>query len=425
MKLEDKQKRKESRDNTRLKRELQVCKVFELKLDVSHLSKDKKEYLNRLFLEAKWFYNYLLSSEDIFKFNDKVKEVCILNKDKQLESRELKFLTAQMKQDLKQKCFSSIKMFSSKKKQKNKVGKLKFKSRVCSVPLRQFGITYRIENKNYVFIQGFKKHFKVLGLDQIPEQAELANANLVRKPSGYYLKVTCFVPKEQKLESGKSIGLDFGIKDNITDSNGNKYNFYFQESKQLKKVSRKLNRCKNGSSNRYRTKLQLQKQYEKLTNKKKDKKNKFVSNLIKSHDVVVIQDENLKAWHQSKMKGWGRKIQYSIMGGIISELKKYSETLVIDRWFPSTQLCPQCGTLNKPSLDKRIYVCVCGYQEDRDVHSARNILREGFKKLCREPIQSPLDEEKASIGNVSPVSSYLMTPEATALQGVVAHLKRR
>ncbi len=340
----------------------------------------------------------MIASDDIFKFNDKVKKVFILNKNREKEEREIRYLSAQMKQSLKYRCFSSIKSLSTKKKKGRlkEVGKLKFKSRISSIPLNQFNMVYRIESRNYIFIQGFKKHFKVLGLNQIPPEAEFANANLIKKASGYYLKITCFLPKVEKKKTNNVIGLDFGIKDNITDSNGKKFNFQFPETKRIKEISRKFNKSKKGTKKNRILYEQLQIAYEKLSNKKKDVKNKFVSKLIRENDLVVIQDENLKAWQASKMKGFGRKIQHSILGGVKSELRQHPETLMIDRFFPSTQLCPICEKLNKLSLEDRIYSCACGYSFDRDIHAARNILNEGLRILGREPIKVLLDEKKIS-----------------------------
>jgi Zn ribbon nucleic-acid-binding protein len=61
---------------------------------------------------------------------------------------------------------------------------------------------------------------------------------------------------------------------------------------------------------------------------------------------------------------------------------------VVNRFFPSTQLCPQCNTKNKLSQWERTYSCKCGYTEDRDLKSAQCILNEGLKNLvpteCRE-----------------------------------------
>ena len=373
---------------TKEKRKSQVCKVYELKFDMSHLSKEKSLYLKQLFLEAKWLYNSILSSKNIFKFDLKNKKIIVLDKDKNQIEKELKVLSSQMRQAVHQKVYYSIKSLSSKKKKgkSKEVGRLKFKSRIDSIVLNQFGVTFRIENEKYIFIQGFKKHFKIKGFKQIPENVEFANSTLIRRCGNYYLKVTCFLPKEEKIKTGKSVGLDFGIKDSVIDSDGNKYLFQFPETKQLKKISRKLHKAKLGSNNRYKVKNKLSKEYEKISGRKKDCKNKFVSKLVKENDVICIQDEMIHNWHKSKMRGFGRRIQFGISGGIISDLKKKSETILVSRNFPSTQLCPKCGSLNKIGLDERVYFCSCGYFEDRDIHSAKNILNQGLKQIGRESI---------------------------------------
>ena len=53
----------------------------------------------------------------------------------------------------------------------------------------------------------------------------------------------------------------------------------------------------------------------------------------------------------------------------------------IDRYFPSTKLCFNCGTTRDIDLSERIYTCECGYREDRDVNAAKNILAEA-KRLA-------------------------------------------
>ena len=158
--------------------------------------------------------------------------------------------------------------------------------------------------------------------------------------------------------------------------------------------------------------MKLKKLYEKLTNQKKDCKNKFVSNLKKSYDLIVIQDEQIHNWHKSKMKGWARRIQHSIMGGIISELKKHSETLVIDKYFPSTKLCPNCGRLNNISLNDRIYICACGYIRDRDTHSANNILNEGLRDFYGSRNTMPVEKISDLTGTNVPDKQFSMKQEA-------------
>ena len=381
--------------DTRDRRKSMDCKTFEVKFDKSKFSTEKKNYLNRLFLEAKWIYNSILGHADPFKYNTKIKTVEVLNKDREWEERELEAISSQMKQSIGRRTVDSIVGLSRKKKKGGKIGRLKFKSEINSIPLVQNNVTYKINNDKYIKLQGFKKPFKVKGLHQIPEGAELANANLVRKAGDLYLKITCFVPKKEKVKTGNMIGLDFGIKDNVITSDGDKFNFCFPETNAIKKSSKKLSRCKKGSRRRFKAKIKRQKTYNKLSNQKKDVKNKFVSKLVKENDIIAIQDESIHEWHQNKL--CGKKVQHSIMGGIILGLKQHPETLiVVDKYFPSTQLCPKCERKNKHTLDQRIYSCECGYSCDRDIHASRNILNEGIKQLGTERIKTLLTEQTTS-----------------------------
>lgn len=380
MKQEFKNLRKQSILENRNRRKSQVCKTYEIKFDKSHLSKEKKEYLNRLFLEAKWFYNYILSQEDIFDFDTKIKTVKVRNKDKELEDRELLHLSSQMRQGIYGRMQDSIKSLSSLKKNGEKVGGLKFKSQVNSIPLLQYDNTYRIEsNRKYINIQGFRNHFKVNGLNQIPKDSEITSATLVRRQNDYYLYITCFLPKVEKIFKEEAIGIDFGIKDNLTLSNGEKFNIRVPINNRTKILQKQFKHKTKYSKNWNRLKVNVKKSHRKTFLKKKDKRNKVVSYLTNTFKVICFQDENIKEWHQ----GWfGKQVQESIMGGIISDLKLKSETsIVVDKWFPSTKLCPNCKRKNDIGLDERIYSCICGYSKDRDVHSARNVLTEGLKQL--------------------------------------------
>lgn len=93
---------------------------------------------------------------------------------------------------------------------------------------------------------------------------ELANANLIKKANGYYLKVTAFINKENFKETkknGKEIGLDFGIKTNLATSEGEKIDVSIGESDRLKRLQREMFRRTKGSNNRYRTIKLIQREY--------------------------------------------------------------------------------------------------------------------------------------------------------------------
>ena len=83
------------------------------------------------------------------------------------------------------------------------------------------------------------------GIKQLPKDCEFANANLLKKPDGYYLKITTYQSKEKEKKqnkNGKDIGLDFGIKTSITTSEGEKIDISIGESDQIKALQRKLER---------------------------------------------------------------------------------------------------------------------------------------------------------------------------------------
>ena len=377
MNIEKSNKIKEALRETRLKRQSQRCKVFEIKIDVSHLNKKEQEILKMFFVEAKWVYNYILSQKDPFKYDYKTNPIKVMNKEGKLIKKELKYLPAKNRQDVVKILHQNIYALSKIKKKKIKVGKLKFKSSYNSIDLSQYGTTHKIVSGNRMKINGIKRPLRVKGLKQIKETYEIANAKLLKKPSGYYIKLTCFeyIKPEQIKKTGKEVGLDFGISRNITTSDGKIFNVFIEETGRLKGLQTKMNRRqKKGSNNRYKTVLKIQKEYEKLNNRKKDISNKIVNYLLTNYDFVYMQDENLRGWQKGR---YGKAVQHSCMGSIKAKLKIAKNVVLVNKWFPSTKMCYQCGKMNEIDLSQRIYKCECGLEEDRDLKASKTILHVG------------------------------------------------
>ena len=371
---------KKSMRETCLRRMSQTCKVYTVKIDESRLSNRQAEQLKMLFVEAKWIYNDILNyseNNDICTYNTKIKSVDVLNKDKIKETRELKYIGSQMKQSVFANILSNIKMLSTKKKQGNKVGKLKYISEYKSLNLKQYGNTYKIYGNKRIKIQGVSGKLVVNGLDQfinIPG-IEIANAYLLKKPDGYYIAITTYqnidsFPEKEYI--GEEIGIDMGIKDNITLSNGEKFSCFIGESERLKKLQCKLSRQQKGSNNRYKTRLLIRKEYQKIDNKKNDSANKLVHYILLCKNVYM-QDENLKGWQSSY---FGKQVQHSILGKVKFKLLMSSQVHVLGRYTPTTKYCPICGNIKDDiSLSDRVYHCDnCGYESDRDIHSANNMI---------------------------------------------------
>ena len=237
---------------TKERRSNMNCRVISVKIQENRLSKAKLEKLYRCFLEGKWLYNAVvatdsLSLEDTSKVQVKVKDI--------FETREIITLSAQMKQSVVDSAKTNISNLSKAKQKGLKVGRLKYKKECNEINLKQFGKTYKIKSHNKISIQNIGV-LVVNGLEQINlNEVEFANAKLIKKPSGFYINITVYSKKQSQPTTEKEVlGVDMGIKDQLTFSNGVKVNFYVEETEQLKGLMRKLSRQVKGS-NQYKQTL--------------------------------------------------------------------------------------------------------------------------------------------------------------------------
>jgi putative transposase len=345
-------------------------------LKIQNLTRQKEERLNRAFLEAKWFYNWLVSNLNRLSMPaHKITQVEVKVGDK-FEPRELQVLGGQVKQEIANRIKDNLKGLRQLKERGHKVGALKPKPFVNFIPLVQYGNTHKIDfrhNKVKIVRLG---EFRVLGLHQIPPNAEIASATLIRKPSGYYVHVTCYLPKEEGYPEpvAEAVGIDFGVKDKLTLSNGLRIDFEVPETLRLKRLQRLLARKLRGSKNREKVLRLLRREYERIANRRRDCQNKIIA-FLKHYRVVVWQDDSIKGWAAQ----FGRQVHRSGIGGLKLRLSASLRTpILVERFVPTSQICAACGQKLSLTLSDRILRCNCGWVCDRDLNSALNILRFGL-----------------------------------------------
>jgi putative transposase len=299
-----------------------------------------------------------------------------------------------MKQGIIDRAKDSLRSLHRLKEKGHQVGTLKFKKHVNSIPLKQYRHTWWIVDENHVHIQGIReKKLRVRGIAQIPKKAEATSAMLIRKHGDFYLHITTYKCKEllsntcleQNKEQAlreKSIGIDLGIKNQITLSGGIRINYSVPITKKMKRLQRELNRREYESKNWYKTKEKLGKEYNKAVNQKRDIKNKLIHKPTETFNIICLQNDSIKAW----MKNYGSKVISTGLGGITSALKRKGQTpIVVSRFYPSTQKCSNCSEVNMIERSETVYACLkCGLVIDRDLNSARNIEKEGLKMLKNE-----------------------------------------
>ena len=299
----------------------------------------------------------------------------VKSRDGVFEERKLEHLSFTVKQAMIEAMISSMKTLSTLKKRGYKIGPLKFKSDYNVVHLKRIHTSYQVyAEQRKVKIAGVHRRLKVKGLQQIPENAEFANAKLLKTPDGYHLNITAFLPKEELKEERKlEVGIDFGCSTAFTLSTGEKIDCSVGETERLKRLQQKLKFLKKGSSNRRKLVEAIQKEHLKITNKKNDAANKIVHRLLNEFRLIAIQDEQLAEWQQSHH---GRAVQHSVLGRVKAKLKQSSKVYVCSKWEATTKTCSSCGHKQEMPENVRVYECPeCGLHLDRDVNAALNILK--------------------------------------------------
>lgn len=212
------------------------------------------------------------------------------------------------------------------------------------------------------------------------------------KAGKYYISVLVDMPEQNmQVNNNSGIGIDLGLKDFAICSDGSVYKNINKTigikkiEKRLKREQRKLSRkiisSKNNSTqnNLKKQKLKVQKLYQRLTNIRTDFLNKTIDSIVKTKpSFIVIEDLNVSGMMKNKhlSKAVVQQKFFEFRTKLISKCKENNiELRIVDRWYPSSKLCHNCGHIKKDlKLKDRTYVCSkCGYIEDRDINASLNL----------------------------------------------------
>ena len=214
--------------------------------------------------------------------------------------------------------------------------------------------------------------------------SQIKRVRLVKRADGVYVQFCVDVDRKESTEpSGNTIGLDVGLKEYYTDSNGTTVEnprFLIKGEKILKRSGRRVSRKVKGSKNRNKARQILGKRHLKISRQRKDHAVKLARCVISSNDVVAY--ENLRIKNMVKNHCLAKSINdaswYQFRVGLEYFAKVFKKITVAVNPQYTSQECSSCGVIVKKTLSTRTHVCKCGCVMDRDENAARNILSRGL-----------------------------------------------
>ena len=195
----------------------------------------------------------------------------------------------------------------------------------------------------------------------------------------------------KKLETNSYIiGIDMGVHNFAYDSSNNVYNSpkeLINTYDKIGKLQKNLSLKKRNSNNYKKLENKINKLYDKCNNVRNDFLQKLSTNIINENQVIVVEDLNVKEMFQNKKiaKILGDISISKFINMLEYKARWYGRKLIkINRYYPSSQLCSNCGYQNKElkDLSIRSWECPkCNHLHNRDYNAANNILWHGIEML--------------------------------------------
>ena len=268
--------------------------------------------------------------------------------------------------------------FFRRLKNGEKGGYPRYKSvdRFNTIELSEATSSMIIENddKYHINIKGLPK-LKLKSNRPLPDSDSLKKLSITERGNKIIVNLTykvepTFLPKTYTV-----VGLDMGVTDRITTSDGLTVPRVKEDSKRKKRLQRLVSRSKKGSNNRKKKVAMLANECYKQTIKQRNTTHRITTDLIRNYDVICVEKLDIQGMTQGVgRKTLHREILANRWGQIKEQLRykseRYGKTYIeVDPKYTS-QICSRCGVIEKSNRQGKVYKCSCGIDMDADLNAS-------------------------------------------------------
>ncbi|OYD97291.1 transposase [Nostoc sp. 'Peltigera membranacea cyanobiont' 213] len=219
---------------------------------------------------------------------------------------------------------------------------------------------------------------------------QIKRVRLVKRADGVYVQFCIDIDRFENIEpTGNTVGLDVGLKEYYTDSDGVMFEnpkFLRTGERVLKRSQRRVSRKVKGSKNRGKARQILGKRHLKISRQRKDHAVKLARCVVQSNDLIAYEDLRIKNMVKNhclaKSINDASWYQFRVWVEYLAKVFKRVTVAVNPQY--TSQECSSCGEIVKSgeivkkTLSTRTHVCSCGCVMDRDENAARIILSRGL-----------------------------------------------
>ena len=217
-------------------------------------------------------------------------------------------------------------------------------------------------------------------------EGEIKNVTVSRSKSGrYFASFQVEMERPEPEYAGTRNGIDLGLIDVVVLADGRKYaapGYLKGAERKLGRLMQGLSRKSPGSRGREAQRQLVARLHEKIANQRTDYLHKLSRQLVEEHSVLMIEDLNIRGMVRNRRlargisdAGWGELVRQLEYKGVWYGC----QVVKVDRWYPSSKTCSECGYVieGKLPLEIRQWRCPqCGCEHDRDINAARNLKKQ-------------------------------------------------